>query len=303
MAVNRKTIKPKKQSDYVSNPLGILAQEPKRKILTVEQEREYARRYHLYKDEKAWNELILSNIGFVVKIAKEYQHYNLCHDDLVQEGLFGLMEAVKRFDPGRDNRLVTFAVWWIRAKIKDYLIKNWSLVKYGTTTSQRKMFFRVGSIGEWETDEARSDKIQEIADNLNISPEDVCREERRIRDRILSLHDVVGRTDYSATCLGDTLVSNDFVSQDIELEARDEEWHKSRMLNYASSYLSPRETFVLEKRYLSEETWTLAEIGRSLGVSRERIRQIDKVIIYKMKKECETYIDQNHLPESFRGAA
>jgi RNA polymerase sigma-32 factor len=277
------------------SPLGVLTYATKRKLLTPEEEKEYAIRYLTTGDKTAWDELVLANIGFVVKIAKEFKHYNLPLNDLVSEGYCGLMDAIKRFDPSKGYRLVTFAVWWIKAKIKDYIVKNWSLVKYGTTTSQRKMFFKVGSIGECETEEERWTRICELAKTLDLSPEEVSQEERRIRERIISLSEITSRTDDASMILGDVLVSNSFELQDSQLEARDEKEWQSDMLKAALSDLSEREQFVIGQRYLSEDRWTLAEIGEYLGVSRERVRQMEVASLRKMKKHCECYLTRHDL--------
>lgn len=284
------------QDSFEENPLGVIASAPKRKLLTPQEEKELAVRFLTSGDREAWDSLILANIGFVVKIAQEFKHYNLPLQDIISEGYCGLMEAVKRFDPDKNFRLVTFAVWWIKAKIKDYIVKNWSLIKYGTTSGQRKMFFKVGTIGEWETEDQRAAKIAELAHDLGISPEEVSQEERRIREKIVSLSDIVCRTDDASMVLGDVLTSEDFILQDVQLEDRDEKEHRTEMLSAALSRLSEREKFVLEKRYLEDDKWTLAEIGDHLGVSRERVRQMEATSLDKMKRQCELYMEKHDLP-------
>jgi RNA polymerase sigma-32 factor len=264
-------------------------------LLTAEEERNLAIKFLTDNDSDAWNKLILSNLGFVIKIAQDYKHYNIPIQDIVQEGCCGLMEAIKRFDPDKNFRLTTFAVWWIKARIKDYIIKNWSLIKYGTTTKQRKMFFKVNSLRNWDSEDGRNNKIEELSSMLGIPTEDILHEERRIRDRIFSLSESPAKTeDYPA--LEEVLVQDRFVLQDEQLIRRDEEDKNSKMIEYALSSLSPREQFVAKKRYLIDEPWTLARVGESLGVSRERVRQVEKIVLSKIKHSCERYTERHLQP-------
>ena len=162
------------------------------KPLSPEREYELAVRYQEKGDVDAAHELVVSHLPFVVKIAFQYRHYTIPVQDLIQEGTIGLMKAVKRFDPYKGFRLVSFAVWWIKAYIKNYILKTWNLVKLGTTQAQRKLFFRVGDIGEHLDEESRHDRIKELAEELSVKEDDVIEVEARVKAREWSLNTSLG---------------------------------------------------------------------------------------------------------------
>jgi len=153
------------------------------KPLTPEKEFELAVEFKRTGDVQAAHELVVSHLPFVVKTAFQYRHYNIPVQDLVQEGTIGLMKAVKRFDPYKGYRLVSFAVWWIKAYIKNFILKSWNLVKLGTTQAQRKLFFRMGDVGEHVNQESKTTRMEELARDLKVKPDDVIEMEARIRAR------------------------------------------------------------------------------------------------------------------------
>ena len=162
------------------------------KPLSREREFELAVKYHETGDVEAAQEMVVSHLPFVVKVAFGYRHYMIPMQDLIQEGAIGLMKAVKRFDPYRGFRLVSFAVWWIKAYIKNFIMKNWNLVKLGTTQAQRKLFFRIGDVGEHPDEETRQEHIEDLATELKVKPDDVIEVQARMKAREWSLNEMVG---------------------------------------------------------------------------------------------------------------
>ncbi len=259
-----------------------LAQVRSVKPLSPEREFELAVRYVETRDVEAAQEMVVSHLPFVVKTAFQYRHYMIPVADLIQEGTIGLMKAVKRFDPYKGFRLVSFAVWWIKAYIKNYILKSWNLVKLGTTQAQRKLFFRIGDIGEHFDRESRDARIKELAKELNVKTDEVIEVEARVKAREWSLNDVMGDdNDLSAI---DLLVdgSLDQEQQMIDREAEDE---LSRTTRKALKKLDPRERFIVSKRFMDETPWTLQKLGDHFGTSRERVRQLEKRALGKLRRE------------------
>ncbi|MFH0959686.1 MAG: sigma-70 family RNA polymerase sigma factor, partial [Pseudomonadota bacterium] len=162
------------------------------KPLSAEREFELAVKLRESGDVEAAHELVVSHLPFVVKVAFKYRHYMLPVQDLIQEGSIGLMKAVKRFDPYKGFRLVSFAIWWVKAYIKNFILKSWNLVKLGTTQAQRKLFFRIGDIGQHEDEQSRADRIDKLAEELNVTSDDVIEVEARIKARDWSLNEALG---------------------------------------------------------------------------------------------------------------
>lgn len=252
-------------------------------ILSREEEYDLAMRYKKKGDLKAARRLITSNLRFVVKIANEYKNYGLNLMDLIQEGNIGLMQAVKRFDPTKGYRLISYAVWWIRAYIQNYIIKNWSLVKIGTTQAQRKLFYKLRSTKRKMgiTDEMLTpENYRTLAKELGVSDESVIEMERRIGGKDLSLD--TGIEEGVETTHLDVLLSE--VSSQEEMLTDIEEKKKLKMeLESAIDFLSERERFVVRNRILRDKPLTLKEVGRRLGISGERVRQIEEGALKKIK--------------------
>ncbi|HMK33740.1 MAG TPA: RNA polymerase factor sigma-32 [Desulfomonilaceae bacterium] len=260
------------------------------KPLTPEKEFELAVEFKRTGDVQAAHELVVSHLPFVVKTAFQYRHYNIPVQDLVQEGTIGLMKAVKRFDPYKGYRLVSFAVWWIKAYIKNFILKSWNLVKLGTTQAQRKLFFRMGDVGEHVNQESKTTRMEELARDLKVKPDDVIEMEARIRARDWSLNEYVGDT-------GDTTAMDFLVdgadTQEERLIDKEREAELSRSTKKALKKLDQRERFIITKRFMDESPWTLQKLGDYFGTSRERVRQLEKRALNKLRLEIGPQFSEN----------
>ena len=254
------------------------------KPLTPEREHELAVKYQETGDRDAAHELVVSHLPFVVKVAFQYRHYRIPVQDLIQEGTIGLMKAVKRFDPYRGFRLVSFAVWWIKAYIKNFIIKSWNLVKLGTTQAQRKLFFRIGDIGEHFDRDAKETRIKELAKELKVKEDDVIEVEARVKAREWSLNGPLGG-DMDIT--GMDLLQDQSLDQEERLMEKERESKVGALTKSALKKLDPRERFIIRKRFLADKQWTLQSLGDHFGTSRERIRQLEKRALGKLKTELE----------------
>ncbi|MFH0824509.1 MAG: RNA polymerase factor sigma-32 [Pseudomonadota bacterium] len=278
----------------LSNGFGNFLNEVKKiKILTPEREFELAVRYKTDGDIQAAQELTISHLPFVVKIAFQYRHYMLPVQDLVQEGAMGLMKAIKRFDPYLGYRLASFAVWWIKAYIKNFIIRSWNLVKLGTTTAQRKLFYRIGDIGEHGDDESRQDRIKNLAEELNVKEDEVIEVEARMRARDYSLDEVFGEEDGLSPV---NLIEDQSSNQEQMLMERESESLLTKALRDAMKKLNERENLIIRKRYLGDTQWTLQEIGNHFGVTRERARQLESRALGKLRAELGPQMVTELLP-------
>ncbi|MEI7448124.1 MAG: RNA polymerase factor sigma-32 [Desulfomonile sp.] len=278
----------------LSNNLDIfLAQIRSIKPLSAEREFEVAIKYSETGDVEAAHELVVSHLPFVVKIAYKYKYYMLPMQDLIQEGTIGLMKAVKRFDPHKGYRLVSFAIWWIKAYIKNFILKSWSLVKLGTTQAQRKLFFRIGDIGEHLDQDSRDTRIGELASELKVSTDDVIEVEARVRARDRFLNETVGEDrDLTAIELLEDL-GPDQEELLIEHETSKELKTATRR---ALKKLDQRERFIIKKRFMEESPWTLQKLGEHFGTSRERVRQLETRALTKLRREFSPYLSQEAVP-------
>ena len=256
-------------------------------ILSAERERELAIRYHEQGDLEAARELVLSHLRHVVKVARGFMGYGLPLTDLIQEGSIGLMKAVKRFDASRDIRLVSFAVHWIRAEIYDYVLRNWRMVKVATTKSQRKLFFNLrksrARLG-WMKD----NEVQKLAQDLNVEEDTVREMESRLSGGDVSFDATLEQDDddlsYQAPSehLGDTRFDPAKVVSDSEQTDL-----RRQQLSDALEELDDRSKDIVLRRWLGEEKPTLHELAEEYGVSAERIRQIEKRAMEKMRVHIE----------------
>jgi RNA polymerase sigma-32 factor len=278
----------------VSNSLDhLLSQVRSIKPLTAEREYELAVRYRETGDKEAAHELVVSHLPFVVKIAFQYRHYAMPVQDLIQEGTIGLMKAVKRFDPYKGYRLVSFAVWWIKAYIKNFILRSWNLVKLGTTQAQRKLFFRVGDIGEHLDEESRNERIKHLAEELRVKEDDVIEVEARVKAREWSLNDMIG-DDKDIT--GMDLLEDPAIDQETQLIQRETETALSDVTKKALAKLDPRERFIITKRFMEESPWTLQKLGTHFGTSRERVRQLEKRALGKLRRALPPHAVEGLLP-------
>ena len=251
------------------------------KLLSVEEEFTLAVQLKKYSDMDAAEKLIVSNLRFVVKIAHEYRSYGFKLADLIQEGNIGLIHAVKKFDPYKGYRLITYAVWWIRAYVQNYLIKSWSIVKIGTTQAQRKLFFKLSQAKkQLEALTKKSPEFSEIAQSLGVKSSEVAQMDARMRTRDLSLDEFVN--DDSETSHLD-LLTHDGDNQEVLLIQHEERSLVKRDIAGALAKLNDRESYIIRHRVMADDPLTLQEIGDKYNVTRERIRQLEKQALKKMQ--------------------
>ena len=255
-------------------------------LLKPEEERKLAFQYHDHGDLEAAHKLVVSNLRFVVKIVSEYSGYRMKKMDLIQEGNLGLMTAVKKFDPKRGYRLISYAVWWIRAYIQDYIMRSWSLVKIGTTQLQKRLFYKLSKIkGLLNGDEVDREAMRALMDGQE-DDEKVRALCERLSQRDLSLFLTINDGD---TTYMDMLVSDD--NQEKALIDLDEQQMLQEKVREALSLLTKRERQVVEGRFFSGSAKTLQEVGNGLGISRERVRQLENNAKKKLKKYLEVELD------------
>lgn len=249
-------------------------------ILSREKENELALKYRESGDSSAVNELVTSNLRFVIKVALGYKNYGVKLMDLIQEGNLGLIKAVERFDPDKGYRLISYAVWWIKAYIQNHIIKSWSMVKMGTTQAQRKLFYRIGDLPDATDVDQHSEHVTKLADKVNVTEDEVFDMWSRLKCRDLSLDDMLGETsrDSFADTLRDEAMNQEFALSEIQDQMHLQEW-----ASRAIESLNPRERYIIQKRILSEQPETLKELGEHFGVTRERARQIERAALQKLK--------------------
>lgn len=252
-------------------------------VLTAEEEYDYATRLKQFNDLEAAQKLIVSHLRLVASIARGYTGYGLPQNDLIQEGNIGLMKAVKRFDPDRGVRLVSFAMHWIKAEIHEYVIRNWRLVKTATTKAQRKLFFNLRGMKK-NNGTLNPEEVHLIARELNVKPEEVMEMEYRLNGQEMSIDTPVdsdGEDSYNpiAHLEADTLEPSAF------LEIEQNERLQSTALSNALESLDDRSKRILEARWLNEKNnSTLHDLAAEFGVSAERIRQIEQKAMQNVKK-------------------
>ena len=251
-----------------------------RKFPMLEPEEEYmlAKRWIDHQDAQAAHKMVTSHLRLAAKIAMGYRGYGLPQAEVISEANVGLMQAVKRFDPEKGFRLATYAMWWIRASIQEYILRSWSLVKLGTTSAQKKLFFNLrkakAKVGALEEGDLRPENVARIAHDLNVSESEVVDMNRRLSGGDASLNATVGSDGEGTTQWQDWLEDEDS-DQAGDYEARDEYETRYALLKDAMSVLNDREKDVLMQRRLAETPATLEALSESYGVSRERIRQIE----------------------------
>jgi len=254
-------------------------------MLEPQQEYMLAKSWREHGDRDAAHQLVTSHLRLVARIAMGYRGYGLPIGEVVSEGNVGLMQAVKRFDPDRGFRLATYAMWWIRAAIQEYILRSWSLVKMGTTAAQKKLFFNLrkikGQLKALEEGDLRPDQVKQIATRLGVTEEDVVSMNRRLAGDS-SLNAPV-RNDAESGEWQDWLV-DDTMDQETALAESEERENRRGMLNDALKGLNARERRVFEARRLAEDPLTLEELSAEFGVSRERIRQIEVRAFEKVQK-------------------
>ena len=252
-------------------------------ILTADQEKELAERYYYDQDLDAAKMLVMSHLRFVVHIARSYAGYGLPQGDLIQEGNLGLMKAVKRFDPNMGVRLVSFAVHWIKAEIHEYVIRNWRIVKIATTKAQRKLFFNLRSLKK-SSKKLTLDEAQSIANDLNVTPEQVLEMEGRLTAYDAAFEAQGDDDDEGSTHVAPALYLEDNRYDPARLiENEDYEEQSTSALHDAMEQLDDRSRNILQRRWLDDEKSTLHELAAEYNVSAERIRQLEKNAMEKIK--------------------
>jgi len=249
-------------------------------LLSATEEHELAIRHLQEGDTEAAHRLICANLRFVVKVANEYRAYGLRLLDLVQEGNIGLMMAVKKFDPARGTRLITYAVWWIRAYIQSYIMRSWSLVKIGTTQMQKKLFFKLAQTRNALLNLTGSEQIEDIAQKLDVNENIVVEMSQRMGSRDTSLD--VELTESEGYTLLSTLADKSDNQEDLLLAHEEQQLNTTRT-SAALERLKPRERHVIEQRILADPPRTLQDLADEFGISRERIRQIEQNALKKLR--------------------
>ena len=262
-----------------------LAEIRKFPLLDPEEEYMLAKRWKKRGDLKSAQKLITSHLRLVAKIAMGYRGYGLPVNEMISEGNIGLMQAVKKFEPEKGFKLATYAMWWIKASIQEYILRSWSLVKMGTTTAQKKLFFNLKKIKNQlsinNTNELKPEHIEEISKRLNVKKEEVISMNRRLLGKEKSLNAPV--KDESGTEWQDWLVDNK-KDHEIILSEKQELNQRKDLMNEAMSVLNKREKEILTARRLSENISTLEDLSKKYEVSRERIRQIETKAFEKLQK-------------------
>ena len=254
-------------------------------LLDPEEEYMLAKRWKKRGDLKSAQKLITSHLRLVAKIAMGYRGYGLPVNEMISEGNIGLMQAVKKFEPEKGFKLATYAMWWIKASIQEYILRSWSLVKMGTTSAQKKLFFNLKKIKNQlsinNTNDLKTEHIEEISKRLNVKKEEVISMNRRLLGKEKSLNAPV--KDESGTEWQDWLV-DDKKDHEIILSEKQELNQRKNLMNEAMSVLNKREKEILTARRLSENISTLEDLSKKYEVSRERIRQIETKAFEKLQK-------------------
>ncbi len=266
----------------VSNALDLyIAQINRFPILTVEEEFDLAVRYKRHNDPAAAEKLVTSNLRFVVKIAHEYKNYGVKLIDLVQEGNIGLMHAIKKFNPYKGYRLISYAVWWIRAYIQNYIIKTWSLVKIGTTQAQRKLFFKLNQAKKkLQSLSAKNPEFGEIAESLNVKETEIEEMDVRLNNRDLSLDAAISEEGESTYI---DHLKYDGEDQETALIRKEETALVKMNIAGALAKLNERERYIVVHRVMADNPETLQDIGDRFNITRERARQIEVQALKKMR--------------------
>ena len=280
-----------------SNLAGYLGEIRRFPMLEPQEEFTLAKRWREHGDRDAAHKLVTSHLRLVAKVAMGYRGYGLPISEVISEGNVGLMQAVKRFDPDRGFRLATYAMWWIKAAIHEYILRSWSLVKMGTTANQKKLFFNLrkakSRISALEEGDMRPDQVEQIATQLGVSERDVVEMNRRLGGDA-SLNAPICEEGNSGEWQ-DWLV-DDSTSQESQLAETEQSENRRKALGQALTVLNDRERRIFEARQLAEEPLTLEELADAFGVSRERIRQIEVRAFDKVQKATKRAITAIERP-------
>ena len=274
-----------------------LAEIRKFPLLTAEQEYMLAKRYQEHEDSAAAAQLVTSHLRLVAKIAMGFRGYGLPVSELISEGNIGLMQGVKKFDPDRGFRLATYAMWWIRASIQEFILRSWSLVKMGTTAAQKKLFFNLrrmkNNLEAFEDGDLSPEHVAKIATDLGVSEDDVVSMNRRMAmGGDTSLNVPMGEDGDSQW---QDLLDDDGPLQDERVADAQERHVRHALLNEALESLNDRERHILTERRLTDDPKTLEDLSQEYGVSRERVRQIEVRAFEKLQKAMMTIAGERRL--------
>jgi RNA polymerase sigma-32 factor len=269
-------------------------------VLTAEQEYMLAKRYQAHEDPEAAAQLVSSHLRLVAKIAMGYRGYGLPVADLISEGNVGLMQGVKKFEPDRGFRLATYAMWWIKASIQEYILRSWSLVKMGTTAAQKKLFFNLRrmkkNLDAYEDSDLRPDDLTKIATDLGVPEQEVVNMNRRMMMGGDASLNVSLRGAEEGSGEWQDWLADDRPLQDETVADAEESQMRMAMLSEAMGSLNDRERHILTERRLTEKPQTLEELSQEYDVSRERIRQIEVRAFEKLQKAMQRIAGERLLP-------
>ena len=269
-------------------------------ILTDEEEKRLAIDWLKNGDTKAAQKLVTSHLRLVAKIAMGYKGYGLPLFDLISEGNLGLIQAIRKFDPEKGFRLATYAIWWIRASIQEYVLHSWSLVKIGTTAAQKKLFFNLrrlrNQLKKYEEGYLTNDQIKSISDDLEVTQEEVKQMEGRVFNQDFSLNTPLNDENDSEWI---DQIEDETIDTVSKVEQGDELKKRRALYKQAVTKLEPREIEILTARRLDEEPKTLEDLSQKYSISRERVRQIENKAIKKLQDEIKIISDQKLLPETW----
>ena len=298
--MNNRTMNVNLPSTSIDGSLGsYLKQIKKFPMLSLEEEYMLAKSWKERGDLKSAEKLVTSHLRLVAKIAMGYRGYGLPASELVSEGSIGLMQAVKKFDPEKGFRLATYAMWWIKASIQEYVLKSWSLVKMGTTTAQKKLFFNLkkikNQISASESGDLSMEHVEEISKRLNVKKEEVVSMNRRLSGKEKSLNAPINNED--GTEWQDWIVDSK-IDQELNLSQNQELSIRKKLMNESLNVLKLREKEILTARRLSEDIATLEDLSKKYNISRERVRQIETKAFEKLQEAMLSSTKENLLPHN-----
>ena len=267
-------------------------------MLSAEEEYTLATRLRIHGDTDAAHQLVTSHLRLVAKLAMGYKGYGLPITDIMSEGNVGLMQAVQKFDPEKGFRLATYALWWVKAAMQEYILRSWSLVKIGTTAVQKKLFFNLrrakNQIQAYEDGDLNPENLEKISKQLNVPEKEVVNMNRRLSGADPSLNAKISSDDGSQTEWQDWIEA-DTPNQEEEYAEKEEDSIRKDLISESLSVLNERELDIVQTRRLSEETTTLEELSEKYDISRERVRQIEVRALEKIKEEIQKLMKDKNI--------
>ena len=267
-------------------------------MLSAEEEYTLANRWQVHKDTNAAHQLVTSHLRLVAKIAMGYKGYGLPITDIISEGNIGLMQAAQKFDPEKGFRLTTYAMWWIKAAMQEYILRSWSLVKIGTTAVQKKLFFNLRSaknrIQAYEEGDLKQENLEKISNQLNVPEKEVINMNRRLSGGDPSLNATI-KADGDQTGEWQDWLESDEPNQEESYSEKEEENLRKEMISESLQVLNDRELDIIQTRKLSDTPTTLEELSEKYNISRERIRQIEVRALEKVKEALEQSMNERNI--------